>query len=1095
MNNYKHEVRKSSITKVLLFLASLFIWSVAFAQNGIQVSGTVQDEMGPLPGVSVAIKGTTTGTLTDLDGKFAISVPNEKTVLTFTYIGYLTKDITVGTNRTFDVTMETKDNSLDEVVVIGYGTVRKKDLTGATSSLKGSEITQVPVTTAAQAITGKVAGVNVITQSGAPGADINITVRGGTSITQSMAPLYIVDGFQMDNGLQNVDINDIESIDVMKDASATAIYGARGSNGVILITTKSGKSGKTEVNYNAYVSFEKLGKKLDLLSITDYVKYQYEFQTLAGNDAKWANMFGGNISDSDFYTGAYDRIQSEYGNREGINWQEEVFGGTAVMHNHNVSITGGNDKTKFMASYNYTGQDGLVAKSGYSKNSVRTKINHELFKGIRMDLSSNYNSTIIEGGGSLGGMLKMTILQPATGGVRFTNEQMLNTDISDEMSLIDSQYDVYNPMITNDAVTQKKYTRQSTTNVGFDFDILKNLTFRTSGGYTWNQIRDDYWDDGRTKTAQNNKGPWGKRNNREKYTWQVTNTLSWKQDFGLHSVNALIGQETMYSETMRIDNTYLEFPENNLGLNDVSMAGKTYPYDINKPNRPGKSRYGMVSLFGRVMYNYDNRYLVTGTLRGDGVSKFKKGKQWGTLPSASAAWRISEEAFMKDQAIFDNLKLRIGYGTTGNCNIDDNMYLTDYGSNKYGIGNTEINGLKPSDVIGNPHLKWEKTTSTNIGLDISLLGSRVNLTADYYNNKSDNLLIKNKIPIETGYTYQFQNIGSIRNRGFEFVLNTRNIITKDFTWSTDLNISFNRSKVLSIYGNGDDYLRQNYESRIDYMIQVGKPLGQFYGYKYDGVYTTEDFKQNADGSYTLKDGVPYLKGKKKNTIKPGDVKYKTTAGETDAAGNPVWSTEDRTVIGNAEPKFIGGINNTFTYKGFDLSVFMNFSYGGKVFNMNTQRFYGPYLPNQNSLSDMANHFRLIDPNTGKETTNLARLAELNPDQYSKKKMWSLHADNKIAITDALDYYLEDASYLRINTITFGYTLPKDLLRKAFISNARIYCTLNNVHTFTDYSGYDPEVFSTSDADNPTSGSSLARGVDNSAYPRAKSYVIGLNLTF
>ena len=1083
MNNYKHEVRKPSIIKVLLFLASLFIWNTAFAQNGIQVSGTVEDEMGPLPGVSVAIKGTTTGTLTDLDGKFVISVPNEKSVLTFTYIGYLTKDITVGTNRTFDISMEPKDNSLDEVVVIGYGTVRKKDLTGATSSLKGTEITQIPVTTAAQAITGKVAGVNVVTQSGAPGADINITVRGGTSITQSTAPLYIVDGFQMDNGLQNIDINDIESIDVMKDASATAIYGARGSNGVILITTKSGKSGKTEVNYNAYISFEKLGKKLDLLNLTDYVKYQYEFQVLAGNESKWADMFGGDISSPDFYTGAYGRIQNDYGNRAPINWQDEVFGGTAVMQNHNVSINGGNDKTRFMVSYNYTGQDGLVDKSGYNKNSIRAKINHELYKGIRMDFSSNFHNTVVEGGGSLGGMLKMTILQPATGGIRFTNDQMLNTDISDEMLGIDSQYDIYNPLITNDAVTQKKYTRQSTTNIGIDFDILKNLTFRTAGSYTWNQIRNDYWDDGRTKTAQNNKGPWGKRNNSEKYTWQITNTLSWKQDFGLHSINALIGQETLYSEKTNLDNTYYEFPENNFGLNDVSMAGKVYSYDS------GKSKYGMVSVFGRVMYNYDNRYLVTGTLRGDGVSKFMKGKQWGTLPSASAAWRISEEKFMEDfKSVFDNLKLRIGYGTTGNCDIADNMYATDYESSKYAINGAEINGLKPGNTVGNPNLKWEKTTSTNIGLDITVLKNRVNLTADYYNNKSDNLLIKNNIPTSTGYSYQYQNIGSIRNRGFEFVLNTRNIVTKDFTWSTDLNISFNKSKVLSIYGEGDnDYFRQNYESRIDYLIEVGKPLGQFYGYKYDGVYTTNDFIQNADGTYKLKDGVPYLKGKNKSTIKPGDVKYKTTAGQTDTDGNPVWSTEDRTVIGNAEPKFTGGINNTFTYKGFDLSIFMNFSYGGKIFNMSSQRFIGPYLPNQNSLSDMRNRFALIDPSTGKETTNLARLAEMNPNQHSKNAMWSLHSDNKIAITDALDYYLEDASYLRINNITFGYTLPKNLLRKVYVSNARIYCTLNNIHTFTDYTGYDPEVSATS--------SILTRGVDNSSYPRAKSYVIGLNLTF
>lgn len=1065
---------------LLLLISFSLTGNMVYAQNGITITGTVKDNIGELPGVSVTIKGTTSGVFTDIDGNFSLSVPNDKSVLVFSFIGYETQTIPIGSARKLDVVMVSDDKALDEVVVIGYGTVRKRDLTGATGSVKGSQIAQIPVTTAAQAITGKIAGVNVVTQSGAPGANINITVRGGTSVTQSTSPLYIVDGFQMENGLQMVDINDIESIDVMKDASATAIYGARGSNGVILITTKSGKSGKTEVNYNTFVSFEKLGKKLNLLNVSEYVKYQYEFQTLAGNEEKWASMFGGNTADPDFFTGAFGRISSEYGNREGIDWQDEVFGGTAILQNHNLSITGGTEKTRFMLSYNYTGQDGLLDKSGYNRNSVRTKINHQISKRIRMDFGANLQSTNVEGGGSLGGMLKMSILQPVTGGIRFTNEQMLHTDLGDEMLAIDSQYDISNPLITNDAVTQNKYTREATVNLGLEVDILKDLTFRTAGSYYWRQVRNDYWDDGRTRAAQVNKGPWGKRNNAEKLNWQITNTLSWKKNFGLHNINAMLGQETMYIETMKLDNSYYEFPQSNFGLNDVNMAKRsTYNSD--------KAREGLVSVFGRVMYNYADRYLLTGTLRGDGTSKFIKGKQWGMLPSASAAWRISEEAFMKELDIFDQLKVRIGYGTTGNCNIDDNMFRTSYGSTLYSMNNAIVNGLKPGDKLGNKLLKWEQTTSTNIGLDISILRGRVSLTADYYNNVSDNLLIENQIPTSSGYKTQFQNSASIRNRGFEFVLNTVNVASKDFTWTTDFNISFNRSKVLRLFSDDITYWRKNYESRVDFWIEEGKPLGQFYGYKYDGVYTTDDFNQNADGTYTLKDGVPYLKGKKVSTIKPGDVKYKTTAGQTDANGNPVWSTDDRTVIGSSEPKFTGGMVNTFMYKGFDLSVFFTFSSGNEVFNMNAQRFIGPYLPNQNSLSIMNDRFALIDPATGKETTSLARLAELNPNQYANDALWSINSDNKIAITDALDYYLEDASFLRLNTITLGYSLPKPLLKKAWISNARLYFTLNNIHTFTNYSGYDPEVSSTE--------SLLTRGVDNSAYPRSKSYVIGLNLTF
>jgi TonB-linked SusC/RagA family outer membrane protein len=1052
----------------------------AFAQNKT-ITGTVKDASDVVIGASVVVKGTTKGTMTDLDGKYTITVPATAKQLVFSFVGYESQTVTIGNQSKIDVVLKESAQMLDEVVAIGYAKVKRKDLTAASVSVGGDELKTVPVTTAAQALTGKAAGVNVITQSGAPGASINITVRGGTSITQSTSPLYIVDGFQMENGLQNVDINDIASIDVMKDASATAIYGAQGSNGVIIITTKSGKAGKTEVNYNTYVSFEKLGKKLPIMGVLDYVKYQYEFQTLSGNESKWASMFGGDTSSADFYTGAYDRIQSEYGSRKGIDWQDLVFGGTGMLQNHNLNINGGNEKTKYMLSYNYTDQEGIMTKHGYSKNSIRAKINHELWKGVRLDFNTNYQSTTLEGGGSLGGMLKMTILQPVTGGSRFTNEQFIKSDISDEMLALDSQYDVYNPLIINDAVTQKKFTRQYSANAGLEIDIMKDITFRTAGSYLWQQVRNDYWDDGRTKTAQNYGGPYGSRDNAEKTTWQITNTLTYGHQFGDHKLNVLLGQETSYAESLSLDNEYHYFDETNFGLNDVNM-GSAYAYSS------GKSRYGLVSVFGRASYDYKGRYLVTGTMRADGSSKFSKGNQWGYFPSASAAWRITEEEFMKDQKIFDNMKLRVGYGTAGNCNIDNNMYATDYGAGHYAINNTDVSTLVPGNILGNKNLKWETTTSTNIGLDLSVLHSRVNLSVDLYNNESANLIIKNKIPLSTGYSYQYQNIGSIRNRGIELMLNSSNIRNKDFTWSTDFNISFNRSKVLDIYGEGgNDYFLQNYGSRVDYMIKVGKPLGQFYGYKYNGVYTTDDFNQNANGTYTLKDGVASLKGKNRALVKPGDVKYVCLAGEKDANGNPVWSTNDRSVIGNAQPKFQGGLNNTFTYKGFDLTVFMNFVYGNKVFNMSSQRFIGPYLPNQNTLDVMNSRFQLVDPSTGKETKDLARLAELNPQQYGKNAMWSLNADNKIAITDALDYYLEDGSFLRLSTITLGYSLPKKMLQKAHINNARVYCTLNNIYTFTNYSGYDPEVAATSSA--------LTQGIDDSAYPRAKSYVVGLNLTF
>lgn len=1067
---------------ICCLLFCLFNSSIAQVK---EISGVVKEKSNGMPmvGVTVMVKGTRQGSQTDAQGRYRIPVAGKLPVtLTFSSLGFKTFERTVTAFQPVNVSLEEDVSSLEQVVVIGYAKVKRKNLTGASSSVGANELAIAPVTTAAQALTGKAAGVNIVTQSGAPGADVNITIRGGTSITQSTEPLYIVDGFQMDNALRNVDINDIESIDVMKDASSTAIYGARGANGVVLITTKSGKSGKTEVSYNGYMGIEKLGKELSLLGPEDYTKYQFEFQSLAGKETNWATYFGGDPSAPDFYTGAYSRIASDYGTREGINWQDVVFGGSAMNRNHNVNINGGTDKTRFMLSYNNTGQDGLIKKFGYNKNGVRLKLNHELFKGVRSDFNLNFQDTRLEGGGSLGGALKMTILQPVTGGKLYTNEQLIGTDISDDMLAYDSQYDVFNPIITNDAVTKINRNRQFTGNGGVEVDITKDLMFRTAGSYLWRQVRYDFWDDGRTKSAENLGGPYGSRDNSERFTWQITNTLNWGHNFNDHQVNALLGQESYYNEGMNLDNSYYEFPLNNFGLNDVSMAKNKLKANAGS----GKNANSISSFFGRGSYSYKGKYIANFTLRADGSSKFSEGNKWGYFPSASAAWRISDEKFMAGKTVINNLKLRVGFGTSGNCEIDNNMYATDYGSGSYAINNGAFPTLVPGNVVGNPKLVWEKTVSTNIGLDIDLFRSRISMGFDVYNNESNDLLIRNKVPESTGYSYQYQNIGSVRNRGLEMVLNTENIRSNNFRWNTNFNIGMNRSKVLAIYGRGDaDYLQQNYDSRVDFRLEIGKPLGQMYGYRYDGVYTTDDFIQNANGTYKLKDGVARAKGASVANIKPGDVKYKTSS--VDANGNPEWSTNDRTIIGNAQPKFQGGMSNTFAYKGIDLTVFMNFTVGNDVFNMSSQRFIGPYLPNQNTLDVMNDRFTLIDPLTGRETKDLSRLAAMNPQQYDANAMWSLNSNNKIAITDALDYYVEDGSFLRINTVTLGYSLPKLALKKVKIKNARVYCTLNNLHTFTNYSGYDPEVSATSSA--------LTAGVDNSAFPRAKSVVFGLNLTF
>ena len=1091
-------------SSLLLTAAMLMAGTICASAQNRTVSGTVTDSDGnPVMGavVMAMIGNTPQGQTTDENGMYSIDIPSSVKTLTYSLLGYDDVIETVGSRSTINVVLRESSLYLEEAVSIGYAKVKRKDLTGSSVSVSGSDLTQIPVTTAAQALSGKAAGLNIVTQSGAPGAEINITVRGGNSITQSTSPLYIVDGFAMEDGLRMVDINDIESIDVLKDASATAIYGAQGSNGVILITTKSGKAGKTTVSYNAYGQFERISKKLPMLGAEDYAKYQYEFAMLntSGKIAEWANMFGGSLSDPDFYTGAYSRIHSQYADKSAIDWQELVFGKTAFTQSHNVNITGGNDVTKFMLSYNYNDQDGIMDKHGYTRNSVRTKINHELWKGVRLDFSASFSDTKVEGGGRMSSALRKTLLQPPTGGVRFTDEELINNDLADEFKKIEGQYDLDNPILENNAIDNDKYTRQAVINAGIEFDILKNLTWRTAGSYTWYSIRSDYWDNGTTRAAQSYKTdtqgdvhPYGSRNNSEKYSYQITNTLNWNQTLDRHNFSVLLGQETIFNHSQYDNNVYYGFPENNFGLNNIGM-GQSYSRDS------GLSENAIVSFFGRVMYSYDDRYLLSVSARADGTSKFAKGHKWGFFPSASAAWRISQEDFYQGSAlsnVVNRLKLRVGYGTSGNCNVDDYIYTTAYGAGHYAINNTDVSTLVPSGTLGNPDLKWETTSSFNVGADLGFARDRVNLSIDWYNNQSNDLIILNDIPNTTGYSKQYQNLGAIRNRGVELVLNSVNIEKGDFRWTTDFNISFNRSKVLSLYGQGGkDYmyssLTDSYENwSANFLVKVGQPIGQFFGYVYDGVYTTDDFVQNADGSYSLKDGVPYDSNRKRSDVKPGDMKFVPQTDATDADGNPTYalSTEnDRAVVGNANPLFAGGLSNTFTYKGFDLSVFMSFSYGNKVWNLNKVRYYGPYLGNMNSFSEMAGRFTLIDPATGKETTDLERLAELNPNQHDKTMLWSLSSYNNYSVSCPMDLFAEDGSYLRLNTITLGYTLPKSLTRKAKIENLRFYVTLNNIHTFTKYSGYDPEV--------STSGSAINQGVDSSSFPRTKGCVIGVNMNF
>lgn len=1057
-----------------------------FAQNRT-ITGTVRDAVDVVIGASVTVKGNSSiGTITDMDGKFRISVPSSARDLVIKFIGYDDAVIRLGTPTDYKVTLKESSVMLEEVVAIGYAKVKRKDLTGAISSVGGKELANVPVTTAMQALQGKAAGVNIVTESGAPGAGANITIRGGMSLTQSTEPLYIVDGFEMGSALDNIDINDIESIDVLKDASSTAIYGARGSNGIILITTKSGKKGKTQVSYNTYFSFDKLAKKLDLMSnVEDFVKYQYEFAELTGITPTWSAFYDDGMATdaTGFYTGVYDRIHERYADASSIDWQDEVFGGYAMTQSHNVNISTGTEKTQVMLSYNYNGQDGLLANHSANKSAFRAKINSELYKGIRLDVNAMFNNKSVDGGGSYSGM-KYVLRQPISGGTYFTRDQMLTEQTYVDFRGAESSYTASNPLIQNEASTSNKRSRMFSVNAGLEFDFLKHFTYRIAGSYRWNSSKSTSFSDERSTgylMDPVNTGMTGSIGNSESYSYQITNTLNYNQTFAKkHKVNLLLGHEVSYSEDESNSISVKQMPYPNHGIDDISLGGNV------EEKKSGHGHSGIVSAFLRANYTFDERYLLTATLRADGSSKFAKGHQWGVFPSASVAWRISEESFWKENRINDvvnSLKLRVGYGTTGNNGVGSFSYRTNVSLTSYPMNNVMTN---PAYVLGtqlgNPELKWETQVATNVGLDVSLFNSRVNLTAEWYNNQANDLLLNCVVPSSTGYSTQYQNVGKMRNRGWEVTLNTVNIRTKNFSWTSDLNLSFNKSKVVALEQGQTEKTFSAGDSRsgmVTYYATVGEALGEMYGYKYEGIYTAEDFIEGKDGKLTLREGIVKPKS---GTPQPGDIKY--AADDVDEEGNPIF-TKKNVKIGNGTPDCIGGFNNTFTYKGFDLSVFLKFAIGQDIYNANKQSLT-TYSIFENIPQEFSNYYRVVDPSTGKQAT-LSRMQEMNPD--GSARIWGLTKNNKEWGFYPSSYFVEDGSYLRLAQITLGYTLPKTWLKKAMISNARIYFTANNVATLTGYSGYDPEVRAAKDNVVTTPG------YDSSAYPRSRSYVVGLNLTF
>ena len=986
-----------------------------------------------------------------------------------------TKTIDVKGKSHIDVKMEDDNTQLEELVVIGYGSVKKKDLTGSVATVGSEALQAVPVANATEALTGKMAGVQITTTEGSPDAEMKIRVRGGGSITGDNTPLFIVDGFPVES-ISDIPANDIEDITVLKDASSTAIYGSRGANGVILVTTKSGKEGKTKVSYNAYYSWKKIAKTLDVMNAKDYALWQYELAQLKNAESvKNYEKYFGSFEDLDMYDGIAEN-----------DWQDITFGRTGHTFNHNLNINGGTDAIKYAFSYAHMNDKAIMEGSSFKRDNFSLKLNTKPSKTTTLDLQARYAITNIRGGGANDATSSYDSDKRLKYSVIYTPIPISNLD--PDAGTDDDLGNLYHPL-TAIADNDRKQTRKNLNLAGsFGWEVYKNLKLKTEFGYDdYRNFDQRYW--GLTTyyiknvPSSNNQGmPAIQIKETDRHRFRNTNTISYdfKELFGKesdHSLNVLLGHE--YVITKQRINTDIShgFPVNYDSDRAWSLTNQGSPYQIDDYFSPDDK---LLSYFGRANYNYKDKYLVSATFRADASSKFNSNNRWGYFPSAAVAWRISSEPFMKfAESWLDDLKLRFSYGTAGNNNIPSGQLVQ-----VYEIKTTSwINGISsywaPSKYMSNPDLKWETTITRNLGLDFTLFGGKLNGSIEAYINTTKDLLIE--FPVAgTGYDYQYRNMGETENKGIEASFTYHIVNKKDWGIDFNANISLNKSKIKDL-GNMDDFGAESYwassEIGQDYWVSVGGAVGEMYGYQHAGRYEVSDFTgyDAAKKKWILKEGVADVSSIV-GTPRPGTMKLKDTNGDGKIDAN------DRTIIGNANPKATGGFGINARAYGFDLSANFNFSIGNDIYNANKIEFSttGKYQY-RNMLSDME---------SGKRWTNLNADGTICNDPETLATL-NANTTEFSPFTDRMvfsDWAVEDGSFLRLNTLTLGYTLPNELVKRVGISNLRFYATAYNVFCITSYSGYDPEV-------STMRRTNLTPGVDYSAYPKSRQFVVGLNLNF
>ena len=1082
---------KLKFFRLALLLAFTMLVGNISAQT---IKGTVTDSSGePIIGATVMETGTSNGVVTDLDGNFTLQNVKGKT-LTISYIGMKTLTVTLDGKSNYALVMEDEASTLNDVVVIGYGTARKKDLTGSVATVKGQDLVKVPVADISEALTGKMAGVNITTTDGSPDAEILIRVRGGGSITGDNSPLIVIDGFQ-GGKISDLSPNDIEDITVLKDASSTAIYGSEGANGVILITTKNAKEGKTQINYNGYLQTKKVSKRIDVLNTYEYVMSNYEYSALRGESAL-----------NSFYKqfGVFDDLYL-YKSVEAIDWQDDLFGENVLSQSHNVSLQGGTEKTKFNLSGTYDFNAGLMPNNDFSRYAFLLKLNHEINKKLKFSMNARVTDQIANGQGTQGGTYKVRTEQALYGVATKGLSGMITPDFT---TMSEEEIEEWQRANMSLAEQSEQYWRRRN-NRGFTFNgaldwttPLKGLKAHLEGGYSYgfNEVKNWY---GATTTQASYVG------GNPLADWTKTNTSTLRESFTLtydtrlkeiHQLNVMIGQEIRSGRS-----NY-----NAMANNNLSNAFDAEDVFANFGLGTMQSMTGFVSanqnktsLFGRLNYTLLDRYLFTVTFREDGSSQFAPGHQWGFFPAAAASWRIIEEPWMKStHKWLSNLKLRVSYGKVGNDKISNTQYVqlynTNSGSKRYGVGETANSHQAVSTTLANEGLTWEKRTTRNIGLDFGFLHERLTGNIDVYWNNTDDLLINHNIAAP-GYTTVWENSASTSNKGVELTLNGVILQKKNVHLNANFNIGFDKSNVKSL-ANGlqemtfaSGWASTDNKNQQDYIVRVGDPIGLVYGWESDGYYTASDFASydETTGVYTLKEGVP-------NTsllggvigIRPGAMKLK------DRDGNGVVDAKDITVIGDTNPDFAGGFGFSGDIYDFDFNVNFTYKVGNDIYNANkiqtTSRYRAGTYPNMRAIMSQSNAYSYINPETGVLLKSLEDLAYWNEggNGQAPKAMWSPFSTGD-AVVVPTDWAMDDASFLRLQSVTIGYTLPNTLTKKFGVQRLRFYATGTNLFVITNYPGFDPEVSSYA---RNSSYSGLTPGIDFSSYPKSRAFTFGVNVT-